>query len=162
MPSFEETLENAKLFADLFSANKLDEIEAQMRDGVFITDKEIFHSFSKLAASEELIRLVSKYYPDTTADLLFVFMEIYYDAVCYDSICSRTVDPSPVNTGIESGNLVLALKTLMPDEDSRNAMIVTLAERIHTEMGYTTIPRLFSEMVRSLVEKVKTAYARQA
>jgi hypothetical protein len=158
MPSFEEILKNAKHFADLFSANKLDEIEAQMLGGVFTTSEEIFHAFSKfsflkLAASEELIRLVSKYYPDT-ADLLFIFMEIYYDAVC-----SLTVGSSPGNTDIESGNLVLALKTLMPDEASRNAMIVTLAEKIHSNMP---IPHLFSEMVRSLVEKVKTAYARQA
>ena len=157
MPSFEEILKNAELFAGLFRAKKLDEIEAQMRDGVFITDKEIFHSFSQLAASEELIRLVSKYYPDTTADLLFIFMEIYYDEVCYDS-CSRAGGSSSVLTDMKSGNLVLALKTLMPDEDSRNAMIVTLAERIHTEMG--TFPRLFSGRVRSLVEKVMTAYAR--
>lgn len=158
MPSFEEILENAEHFAGLFRDNKLDEIEAQMRDGVFITDKEIFHAFSKLAASEELIRLVSKHYLDT-ADLLFIFMEIYYDAVCYDS-CSQAGGSSSVNTDMKSGNLVLALKTLMPDEDSRNAMIVTLAERIHTEMG--TFPRLFSERVRRLVEKVMTAYARQA
>jgi hypothetical protein len=161
MPSFEETFWNAERFAKLFRANNLGDIEAQMRDGVFITDKEIFHAFSKLAASEELIRLVSKYYPGTTSDLLFVFIEIYYDEVCYDS-CSRAGGSSSVLTDMKSGNLVLALKTLMPYEDSRNAMIVTLAERIHTEMGYNTIPRLFSERVRRLVEKVKTAYALQA
>jgi hypothetical protein len=95
-------------------------------------------------------------------------MKIYYDAVGFDLNHSRAGVPSQAKTYMKSGNLVLALKTLMPDEDSRNAMIVTLAERIHTEMvyhpeiGYTTISPEFSAEVSSLVEKVKTAYARQA
>ena len=150
MASFDKILENATRFADLFRANKLDEIEALMQDGVFTTSEEIFHAFSKfsflkLSASEELISLVSKYYLDTD-DLLLIFMEIYNDTFCL----------SPGNTDIELGNLVLALKTLMPDEASRNAMIVTLAERIHSKMQ---IPSLFPAAVRSLVEKVTTAYA---
>ncbi len=160
MSSYEEILANSKQFVRLYSQNNLDEIKRLMQKGVFKSSDEIFHIFSNfsfhgLVASDELILLVSDNYRNNN-DLLLILMEVYYD-----KICTLTVGPSPGNANIESGNLVRALKTLIHDEEQRNSMIVTLAEKIHDSSRHT-IPRLFQEMVNNLVDKVKAAYNVQA